>query len=137
MSPRIVSGSPHSATLGMPARFSNADALQGSFHPSITADQLHFYFATGTPEIDVADRLSTSSTFGTGHIHNISGTNSNDSAPFILPDGKTLYFSSSRATATSIRIFEAAAFADGGGFDPPAHRTELDGTGMFETAPAV
>ncbi|MBN2514057.1 MAG: S8 family serine peptidase, partial [Sedimentisphaerales bacterium] len=73
----------------------------GNFIPSLTSDELMLFWQSlrpggaGNHDIWTASRTSLDAPFE--NIRNLSEINlsNNDSAPFILPDGRTLYFSSS------------------------------------------
>lgn len=107
---------------GAPALLAGVNTAGNERRPVMTADGLALYADTqvnpnSAVQISRATRASTAAAFGA--LSPIGGINTADSsAPFVVPDGSALYFSSNRVATSGYNLYLATGAA--GSFGTPA-----------------
>jgi hypothetical protein len=107
--------------------------------PTVTADQLTLYVDSHGPPGDAGSgpshvwsftRASTTATFASAGVVDLGASGADDIAPFLMPDGQTLYFSSDRGA--SIEPYVATQGAGGAGtWNAPTLIAALDSPGFI------
>lgn len=117
------------------------DTANGDDVPTVTADGLMMVFsdsATGLYDLYMTTRTSTAASFGPPiPLASINDPSAFDHTPYLLPDGLTLYFASTRGTTVgTYDLYRTTRPNLTSPFDTPTKLTELS-TGDADSDPVV
>jgi Tol biopolymer transport system component len=119
------------------------NTANGDDVPTVTADGLMMVFSgnaspTGPYDLYMTTRTSTAGSFGPpSPVAGVNDPTAFDHTPYLLPDGMTLYFASTRGTAgVSYDLYRTTRPTPTSAFAPPTKLTELS-TGDGDSDPVV
>jgi hypothetical protein len=117
-----------------------SSAATGDLQPSLTADELMLFFASGsTSDIYVSTRTDPQSAFGSPDaVVSVNGSTSADYdvSPWISEDGLTLYFASTRSGNYNFELYQATRSTRSAPFETPTIIPSLMSLGN-DSAPVV